>query len=452
MIHMSLSKAANSIQAVLEGDDLDFTGCTTDSRRVNSGELFIALRGEHFDGHEFVGEARNNGAVAAVVERNISGGSRLPIIIVDDSRVAMGKLAAYWRSSISVPLIAITGSNGKTTVKEMITSVLSRKAPVLSTRGNLNNEIGVPLTLFALDKHYQYAVIEMGANHPGEIAALTRIARPNVAAITQCAPAHLEGFGSVAGVASAKAEIFEGLEQDGIAIVNIDDSHAPVWQSKARLFRQISFSVRQKADVHASGIDFDSDSGAGRFTLHVGGEETEVRLSLPGKHNIQNALAAAACCVAVEIDLETIKAGLEGVRTIKGRLQIKKGINGSRVYDDTYNANPASLEAALKVVGERPGRHWLVLGDMGELGESSETLHFRAGENARAYGFEKLYTLGQLSTHAVEGFGNGALSVTSPEELVSILKDGLSEEINVLVKGSRAMAMERVVNGIVEAS
>ena len=233
MINMLLSQAAASIHADLEGEDLPFNGCSTDSRRVSTGELFIALRGERYDGHAFIAQARDNGAVAAMVEQVFTDRGTMPLIIVEDCRRAMGRLAGYWRGCFKIPLIAVTGSNGKTTVKEMIASILSRKAPVLSTQGNLNNDIGVPLTLFSLEHRYRYAVVEMGANHPGEIAALTSIARPTVAVITQCAPAHLQGFGSVDGVARAKAEIFEGLGQGGTAIVNADDDHAMLWRGKA---------------------------------------------------------------------------------------------------------------------------------------------------------------------------------------------------------------------------
>lgn len=452
MINMLLSQAAASIHGDLEGDDQFFNGCSTDSRRVSTGELFIALRGERYDGHTFVTQAHGNGAVAAMVDKVFADRGTMPLLIVEDSRRAMGKLAGYWRSCFEIPLIAVTGSNGKTTVKEMIASILSCKAPVLSTQGNLNNDIGVPLTLFSLDDQYRYAVVEMGANHPGEIAVLTRIARPTVAVITQCAPAHLEGFGSVDGVARAKAEIFEGLKQGGTAIVNADDEHTMLWRDSARAYRQISFSMRPGADVYASGIYFDTTTNTSSFTLHVSDGDTDVQLPLPGHHNIHNALAAAACCVAVGIGVETIKTGLEHIKSIKGRLQIIKGQNGARICDDTYNANPASLNAAIKVITGYPGRHWLVLGDMGELGNSAASLHYASGENARAAGFEKLFALGPLSLDAVKGFGSGALHFSTAEQLIDALQTGLSENINVLVKGSRAMAMERIVNAISEDS
>ena len=452
MINMMLSRAAASIHGVLDGEDMHFNGCSTDSRNVRAGELFIALRGTRFDGHEFVDEAKVNGAAAAMVEKVYSDRGKLPLLLVDDPRKAMGMLAGYWRSCFRIPLIAVTGSNGKTTVKEMIASILSRKAPVLSTRGNLNNDIGVPLTLFSLDDHYRYAVIEMGANHPGEIAGLTRIARPSVAVITQCAPAHLEGFGSTDGVARAKAEIFEGLERNGTAIVNADDDHSRLWKEKAGAYRQICFSLHMKTDVYAADITFDAKVNSARFSLHIDDRETDIQLPLPGEHNVQNALAAAACCSALDFDIETIREGLENTKSIKGRLQLRNGINGARICDDTYNANPASLLAALKTVAGYPGRNWLILGDMGELGDTADTLHYSAGENARALGFEKLFTLGQLSRHAAEGFGSGAEHYSNAEDLIDAVKPGLAEDVNVLVKGSRAMAMERIVDAIRRAS
>ena len=452
MINMLLSKAAASIHGNLAGEDLLFNGCSTDSRRMAGGELFIALRGEHFDGHAFVDQARDNGAAAAMVEKIFSGRDGMPLLIVDDTRRAMGSLAGFWRSCFSIPLIAVTGSNGKTTVKEMIASILSRTAPVLSTTGNLNNDIGVPMTLFSLADHHRFAVIEMGANHPGEIAALTRIARPTVAIITQCAPAHLEGFGSIDGVAKAKAEIFEGLKQGGTAIVNADDDYAGLWRDKARTFHQISFSMRSAADIYATDISFDPATNEYSFVLHVDDVETGVQLPLPGTHNIQNALAAAACSVALGIDIKTIREGLENVEPIKGRLQIKRGRCGARICDDTYNANPASLNAALSVVSAYPGRHWLILGDMGELGSATASMHYAAGENARAAGFERLFALGPLSAQAVAGFGTGAMHFAAAEQLAEVVNAGLSEDVNVLVKGSRAMAMERIVDAISEVT
>ena len=448
MISMLLSEAAASLQCELAGADQVFNGCSTDSRSVGEGELFIALRGDRYDGHEYVGQALGRGAVAAMVESRYTDRETKPLLIVDDTRTAMGTLAGYWRGCFQIPLVAVTGSNGKTTVKEMVTSVLSQEAPVLSTRGNLNNDIGVPMTLFSLNGRHRYAVIEMGANHPGEIAALTRMARPTVALITQCAPAHLAGFGSIEGVARAKAEIFEGLDQGGTAIINADDDYAGLWYEKVQGLRQVSFSMKPGADVHATAVTLEPALGGSQFTLQCGAMHTRVSLPLPGIHNIQNALAAAACCFALGIGLDTIRAGLEQVKSIRGRLQLKQGKQGVRICDDTYNANPASLRAALQAVAACPGRHWLILGDMGELGDSAEPLHYAAGEEARAAGFEKLFALGPLSARAVAGFGAGALHFSSVDSLIDTLNASLAADICVLVKGSRAMGMERIVQAI----
>ena len=447
MIKMMLSEAAIPAEAELTGEDVRFSGCSTDSREIQPGQMFIALRGERFDGHAFLNQARKAGACAALVER-ASGVDGMPLLVVDDSRKAMGRLARYWRGEFELPLIALTGSNGKTTVKEMLASILGLEAPVLSTRGNLNNDIGVPLTLFQLGREHRYAVIEMGANHPGEIAWLSDLARPTVALITQCAPAHLRGFGSIEGVARAKAEIFDGLLENGTAIINADDHYAAFWRKTAVTRRQLSFGIENKADVFATEIIFNTEKNSTDFLLHLPDFSAGISLPLPGIHNVLNALAAAACCIAVGVGGEVIKQGLEGISPVKGRMQVKFIKPGVRLFDDTYNANPTSLRAALQVLVQYPGRHWLVLGDMGELGEAEKELHREAGEAARKFGIDRLYAIGELSSHAVQGFGEGAQHFSRIEDLVNALKDDLSEGITILVKGSRAMAMERVINGL----
>ena len=443
MINMTLATAADALQARIVGDDVYFNGCSTDSRNIKVGEMFIALRGQHFDGHDYIDQARQSGAVAAMVETD--AGHPNPLLLVEDTRLGMGKLAGLWRTHFDLPIVAVTGSNGKTTVKEMVANILSRQAPVLATRGNLNNDIGVPLTLFNIGVEHRYGVIEMGANHPGEIAYLSRLVRPDVAVITQCAPAHLEGFGSVAGVARAKAEIYEGLPADGTAVINDDDEYAGFWRTNTAGFRQLSFGFTEQADVTATDISIDAQTGASRFRLNSGNTGIEINLHIPGRHNVQNALAAAACCQALGITLDIIKAGLELTLPVKGRLQIKEASNGASIFDDTYNANPASLQAALQLVAERGGRRWLVLGDMGELGAGTSSLHMHAGEQARELGFERLYALGEQSRHAVAGFGSGARHFSEAGSLISVLREDLVEDVTLLVKGSRAMAMENIV-------
>ena len=450
MISMRLSDACAAMEGQLSGADRRFTGCSYDSRTLQPGELFIALRGPQRDGHDFIPEALARGAGAALVDRDAA--YPLPVIKVDDARKRAGLLAGHWRAGFDLPVIAVTGSNGKTTVKEMISAILSVNAEVLCTRGNLNNDIGVPLTLFRLAPGYSYAVVEMGANHPGEIRWLSRIARPDVALITQCAPAHLEGFGSVAGVAKAKAEIYDGLAPGGAAVVNIDDEYAGLWLERTRRHRQLTFGMAAGADVRAGNIDLAAGAGGARFDLVFNGAGTAVELSLAGSHNVMNALAAAACCLAVGIPPEQVSAGLRNVQPVKGRMQLKRGIQDTHIFDDTYNANPASLDAALRVASEMPGPAWLALGDMGELGPTAAGLHEQAGARARELGIERLYGLGELAAHAVAGFGAGAAHFRTLDDLVGTLRRDLRPGVVLLVKGSRSMAMERVVAALAGGS
>ncbi|MBI1732211.1 MAG: UDP-N-acetylmuramoyl-tripeptide--D-alanyl-D-alanine ligase [Gammaproteobacteria bacterium] len=442
---MRLSEAATYMEGTLHGPDAPFCGCSTDSRTLSAGALFFALRGGNFDGHGFLAEVRQRGAAGAVIDRALSD-APLPLLSVSDTRQALGRLARSWRRRFPIPCVAVTGSNGKTTVKELLASIFTQLAPTLSTTGNLNNDIGVPLTLFRLGNEHRFGVIEMGANHPGEIAGLTRLVEPDVAVVTQCAPAHLEGFGSVEGVARAKAEIYLGLGADGTAVINSDDAYAPLWRAAAYGRRQVTFGLLPGAEVTATRML--RDGVAVRFVLCAAGAMQPVSLPLPGVHNVMNALAAAACGVALGIAPERIAAGLESVRAVKGRLQLKAAHNSARVLDDTYNANPASLDAALAVLSEIPGRRWLVLGDMGELGARGPEFHARAGESARRAGVERMFALGELSRHAVEEFGAGASHYPSVETLNASLRPALAGDVTVLVKGSRAMSMERVVAAI----
>ncbi|MBI2993992.1 MAG: UDP-N-acetylmuramoyl-tripeptide--D-alanyl-D-alanine ligase [Gammaproteobacteria bacterium] len=444
---MRLAEAAQPLNARLVGQDREFRGCSTDSRRLNPGEMFIALRGERFNGHDFVLQAERNGAGAALVEF-APPSVTLPLLQVADTRKAIGMLAAHWRARFDIPVVAITGSNGKTTVKELVSSILSRHAPVCSTQGNLNNDIGVPITLFALGEEHRFGIVEMGANHKGEIAYLTRLSRPTIAVITQCAPAHLEGFGSIEGVARAKAEIYEGLPPGGAAVINADDRYAGLWRELCSGLRQLTFGLKHTADVTARDLRPGAGPEQGRFTLITPRGAIDVGLSLQGRHNIMNALAASACAEAIGIPLGQICSGLEAVRPVKGRLQLKPGLNRSRILDDTYNANPASLLAALDVLRVYPGRRWLVLGDMGELGEAAAGMHRDAGEAARERDVEQLFAFGDLSRITAEGFGSGARHFESIQELVRAVQAELAPDVTVLVKGSRAMAMERVVDAL----
>ena len=422
---------------VLFGHDVEFSGLSTDTRTLAEGELFIALRGDNFDGHEFIEPARDRGAAAAVCERIVVPG--LPSLVVADTRRALGLVSRHWRRSLQPPLVAVTGSNGKTTVKEMLASILRIGGRTLATRGNLNNDIGVPLTLARLSAADRYAVIEMGANHAGEIAWLTEIAEPDVAVVTNAGPAHLEGFGSVEGVARAKGEVFLGLGPDAVAVINGDDAYAPLWRDFAGIRRVLEFGMRPGAAVCCR--DAGTDGG---MTLSTPLGDCRVRLPVPGRHNRMNALAAAAAAVALHVGLDDIVAGLERFRPVQGRLHVARTEVGAMLVDDTYNANPASLAAGLAVLQDYPGEHWLVLGDMAELGPDASALHADAGRAARASGVRRLYTLGTHSEEAARAFGTGGRHFRDREELVEALRRDLQAGVTLLVKGSRSMAMDRV--------
>lgn len=449
MITMSVSKAASVIGSNFNGENVTFTGCSTDSRTIEKGNLFIALKGENYDGHEYVSVAEEKGASALLLETEVS--HEVPALKVKNTRKAMGLLARSWREEIGIPLVAITGSNGKTTVKEMVASILSEVASIHATSGNFNNDIGVPLTLFGLGNKHQYAVIEMGANHLGEIEWLSSIARPNVAVITQCAPAHLEGFGSIDGVAKAKSEIYSGLKASGTAIINADDNYADYWRECCQNQKRLTFGVKSlKADIRADEVHASADDGSIKFKLISPIGRIDIHLPLSGGHNVMNALAAAACCLSLDISLQAIKSGLEKIAPVKGRLQTKQGKKGARIIDDTYNANPTSLSAALNVLANYQGSRYMVLGDMGELGDKAIESHREAGEVAKQLDIDGLYTIGELSFNAMQAYGDGALHFESYEALDKALLDILAEDTTVLVKGSRYMQMERIVNALTE--
>ena len=443
MIELSLQRAAQWLSVPAPSGELTFRGVTTDSRAVEPGALFVALKGPNFDGHDFVEAAAANGAVAAVVEHPVDAG--LPQLQVDSTLKALGELAAGWRRLLGLTVVGITGSNGKTTVKEMVAAILSRRGRVLATAGNLNNEIGVPLTLLRLSREDRFAVVEMGANAPGEIARLTRIAGPDVALVNNTGHAHLEGFGGPEGVVRAKGEIFEGLSAKGVAVLNADDASIEPFRALNRDRQTLEFSLEEPADVRGR---WQVEPGINRLTLEGERGGFDIELPLPGRHNAANALAAAAIARALGVEDADIRAGLEGMEPVLGRLQDRPGPAGSHLLDDTYNANPDSLEAGLAVLQARPEEAWLVLGDMGELGAGSEALHARAGDLAREYGVRRLFTLGDLATRAGEHFGSDARHFDDRETLIETLRRELGAGVCVLVKGSRSMHMERVVRAL----
>lgn len=454
---MRLSEAARAISAELRGEDRAFEAVSTDTRGLTPGALFVALKGERFDGHDFLAQAAEQRAAGALVQKSGLGardsGLALPLLVVDNTRLALGTLAAYWRNKFGMPLVALTGSNGKTTVKEMLASILreavlnesrdpSPESRVLATRGNLNNDIGVPLTLLELKPAHRYAVVEMGMNHAGEIRYLTRLAAPDVALVNNVGPAHMEFFGSLEAIARAKGEIFEGLKPGGTAVINADDHQAPLLRELAAGRNRIEFGLEHEAAVTAAYTLRFLES---EIVLRTPLGEAATVLRAPGVHNVRNALAASAAAVALKVPAATIAAGLARFSGVKDRLQKKAGVNGATLIDDTYNANPESVRAAIEVLARAPGEKLLVLGDMGELGAEAREQHAEIGRAARALGVDRLFTLGELSAQAASAFGAGARHFTRLEELLAEVENRLAPGVTLLIKGSRFMQMERVV-------
>jgi UDP-N-acetylmuramoyl-tripeptide--D-alanyl-D-alanine ligase len=441
---MHLSEAARATQGQLIGNDVLFTSVGTDSRNLAAGQLFVALRGEHFDGHAYAVPALEQGATAAMVSSATPG--LAAGVVVQDTRLALGDLAAHWRRKFDIPLAAITGSNGKTTVKEMLASILRAEAGaedrVLATEGNLNNDIGLPLTLLKLRHQHRYAVAEMGMNHRGEIRYLTRIGAPTVALVNNAGTAHIGELGSVEAIAQAKGEIFEGLSQGGVAVINVDDAYAPLWQALAAPHRIATFGLEQPADVTAT---YRLESGHSAVALKTPVGEVTFDLPSPGLHNVRNALAAATVALAMGASLTSVAQGLSRFGGAKGRLQYKTGLHQATVIDDTYNANPASMRAAIDVLAAHAGKRILVLGDMGELGQDAADMHADIGTYAKGQGIDTLLTLGTLSAHMVTAFGQGARHFDTPEAIADALVGMMDQNTVVLVKGSRFMKMERVV-------
>lgn len=448
---MRLSVAAQHVEGYLQGADADFARVSTDTRTLQRGDLYIALRGAKYDAHDFVAAAASQGAVAALVERPVE--VSIPLLTVADTRLALGRLGAAWRAQFEIPLIAVTGSNGKTTVKEMVAAILGMEGVVLATDGNLNNDIGVPLMLLRLGSAHHAAVIEMGANHPGEIAYLSTLARPTVALVNNAGPAHLEGFGSIDEVARTKGGIYSGLAPGGTAILNVDDVYHTLWREMARPRRTLTFGHAAQADIRATDIHSDT-LGRPHFTLITPQGSTPIALPLLGAHNVSNALAAAAAAHTVDVPLAVIRAGLEKMTPVKGRMQPKPGRDGIAIIDDTYNANPRSVEAAVATLAQLPGYKMAVLGDMGELGSTGTQLHAALGSYIKEAGIDTLYTLGPLSAQAAQTFGPMARNYTEHSALNEALRTALMQHserpLTVLVKGSRYMQMERVVAALVE--
>ncbi|MDO6387375.1 UDP-N-acetylmuramoyl-tripeptide--D-alanyl-D-alanine ligase [Uliginosibacterium sp. 31-12] len=447
---MHLQEAALAIGGRCSGGDPLFSAVSTDTRADLGGKLFIALRGERFDAHDFLAQAAAQGAVAALVDErsDLVAPAGLPLLRVADTRLALGALAAHWRNKFVLPLIGVTGSNGKTTVKEMCAAILRAWLggdAVLATEGNLNNDIGLPQMLLRLSASHRAAVIEMGMNHPGEIAYLAGLAKPSVAIVTNAQRAHLAGMGGLLAVAEEKGQIFEALSPEGVAIINADDEHAAYWLEQHGAAKVLGFGLTQPCDVTAS---LEARAFGSLLKLQTPQGEASFELPVPGVHNVRNALGAIAACLAAGAPLDACVRGLSCFTGAKGRLQRKDAPAGAILLDDTYNANPDSVRAGIDVLAATPGGKFLVLGDMGEIGEMSAQYHDEIGGYAKSAGVDRLFALGEQSALAANNFGPGAEHFTSVDELAAALRPLLAPDVVVLVKGSRFMRMERVVEAL----
>ena len=427
-----------------------FSGISTDSRQVAPGTLFVALRGERFDAHDFLADVVGKGAAAVIVER-LPEGLNVPALVVPDTRVALGEIAMHWRAQFELPLIAVTGSNGKTTVKEMIAAILKTAygSDYLATQGNLNNEIGVPLTLLRLDDSYRAAVVELGMNHEGEIAQLAAMAQPTVALVNNAQREHQEFMHSVERVAKENGAVITTLLEGGTAVFPIDDDHAAVWQELTGAHGQcgvVTFGLNADADVNCQ---YELTDFGSALLLQIGESSQAVNLSAAGLHNVRNALAAAACCHAVGIDMATIARGLQAFAPVNGRMQRKVAKNGATVIDDTYNANPDSVLAAINVLAKADAPRILVLGDMGEVGSQGAEYHEEVGAYAKAQGVDALLALGDLVRHAATAFGADGQHFLDFDDLMAVLEEQAQPGVTVLIKGSRFMQMERAVRQLV---
>ena len=448
---MRLAEAAQALGARRVGADAGFSAVSTDSRSLAGGELFVALRGERFDGHAFLEAASAAGAAAAMVDEDYSGPAPLPLLAVADTRLGLGALARHWRARFSPVLVAIAGSNGKTTTKEMLAAILRRHAgdeAVLATAGNLNNDIGVPLTLLRLRGTHRYCALELGMNHKGEIAYLAGIAQPTVALVNNAQREHLEFMGSVREVAAENAEVYAALPGEGVAVVNADDAHAALFREAAHGRRVVDFGLEAPAMV---GGGYALKPLESELRLRTPAGQSDATLAIPGLHNVRNALAASACAHAAGVPAATIAAGLAAFRPYTGRLQVKRAASGATVIDDSYNANPDSVRAAIDVLAAADGPTALVLGDMGEVGEHGPDFHLEVGRYARERGIAALYALGELTAHATAGFGRGARHFASMEDLIEALRAAAVAGATLLVKGSRFMHMERAVAALAGA-
>ncbi|HEX5352633.1 MAG TPA: UDP-N-acetylmuramoyl-tripeptide--D-alanyl-D-alanine ligase [Rhodanobacteraceae bacterium] len=441
MLNLRLKEIAVWTRGDLHGTDAGVAGVSTDSRTLERGELFVALVGERHDGHDHVAEAAARGAAGALVARRVD--VELPQIVVNDTLHALGDLASAVRAQRDVTVLGITGSNGKTSVKAMTARILARHGATHSNAGSFNNEVGLPLTLLSMPRDTRYAVLEMGAGKPGDIAYLAAIARPHVGLVNNIGPAHLERMRSLEGIAETKGAMYQALPPDGVAVINVDDAFAVYFTGLAGKRRILRFGIDAPADVRAADIALDAQGSDFELVMpHAG---AKVRLPLPGRHNVANALAAATLAHAAGAGLEAIVAGLQTAEAVDGRLLRHASLHGWTLIDDSYNANPGSALAAVATLALQPGERWLVLGDMAELGSDGAGLHARVGRAAREQGIARLYVVGRLASNAAEAFGADARVFSSQDDLVAALRHDLHPDVSVLVKGSHSSHMENVV-------
>ena len=445
---MKLSQLAAVLNTTLQSGDIEFSSVNSDTRTIEAGDLFIALQGPSFDGNQFVEQAKKSGAVAALVSCPVD--VDFPTLVVDDTLAALATFATYWRQQFNIPVIGITGSCGKTSTRALLAAILQVAGPTLASERSLNNEIGVPLTLLRIRASHDYAVIEMGANHQGEIADLTAMVKPTVAVITNAGTSHLAGFGSVEGVSRAKGEIFRGLDAVGVAIINNDDPYAEYWISLNTLRRVVTFGVQNPGDVFSANIQANA-SGKSTFDLCIDGEACSVDLPLMGRHNVVNATAAAAAAHALGIPLLIIQKGLASAQPEARRLIMHQGISNASIIDDSYNANPLSVAAAVDVLADRATEKTIfVLGDMLELGSDADKLHSDVGRLAAQRGIDCLYCYGDHSRWAAQEFGEHGYHFSSQDDLVQQLISQLSSDVTVLIKGSNSMKMNNVVSALLK--
>ena len=446
-MNRTLADFARACGGELLGPDRAYAGVSSDTRTIKTGELFVALRGPRFNANEFVGAAATAGAAGAVVD--VRTDHAIAQVLVGDSLEALTRASLAWRAGFELPVIGVAGSNGKTTVKEMIAAILMRAGNTLATRGSLNNHIGVPLTLHRLDATHRFAVIEIGANHPGEVAALAKLARPTIGVITNAGAEHLEGFGSIEGAARAEGEMVTDLAPGATAVLNADDEFIGMWRGMTRA-HVVTFGLEQPADFSAADMHTTIVDGfVTRFTMRTPSGSSPIELHLAGRHNVTNALCASAAAIAAGASLEDVRGGLATMRPVPGRLQFKTAPSGAWIVDDSYNANPSSMKAGIEVLANVDARRWLVMGDMGELGDFAPQSHEEIGRFARNHRIDRLFATGRFAALAVESFGSGAQWFADTESLARAVNAELSRGVCILIKGSRSNRLERVVDSLV---